>query len=124
LLFIAIPHRAEGERIVADGTPARVESTEDPTARALRAAARPARARRKARRFLEVLGATENNLRNVDVRIPLAVSLARMPRAGCATARRTVQDESARPAAWRGRPRWVVATTATSVASRRAVLGN
>jgi excinuclease ABC subunit A len=67
---------AEGGRIIADGSPAAVARKDGPTARALRAAIKPPRERRKATRFLDVSGATENNLRNVDVKIPLGVVCA------------------------------------------------
>lgn len=67
---------AEGGRIVADGTPEAVAKTNGPTARALREIRSEERERRVPKAFLDVKGATENNLRNVDVKIPLGVVCA------------------------------------------------
>jgi excinuclease ABC subunit A len=67
---------AEGGNIVADGTVAAVAKKNGATARALAAVRAEARPVRKATSFLDVQGATENNLRDVSVKIPLGVVCA------------------------------------------------
>ncbi len=65
-----------GGRVVAQGTPAQVmENTDSLTGRYLSGelCIPVPKERRRAERFLEIVGATENNLKNVNVRIPLGV---------------------------------------------------
>jgi excinuclease ABC subunit A len=67
---------AEGGRIVHDGTPAALAKTGGATARALAKGAARVRAPRTATGHVEVKGARANNLRNVNVRVPLGVVCA------------------------------------------------
>jgi len=68
------PH---GGTILFDGSPAALARREDlPTGQAWAAAHAPARDRRKASARLAVRGAKENNLRDIDVEIPLRVVCA------------------------------------------------
>ncbi|HVW25888.1 MAG TPA: excinuclease ABC subunit UvrA [Polyangiaceae bacterium] len=67
---------AEGGSVVADGTPAEVVERGGATARALAPPPSRPRAPRKAKGYIEVRGARENNLRGVDVRVPLGVITA------------------------------------------------
>ncbi len=66
----------EGGRLVGDGTPAALAKTGGATARALTAASRAGRVPRKATGTLRVVGATANNLDDVDAYIPLGVLCA------------------------------------------------
>ncbi len=69
----------DGGRVVAQGTPDALRADpKSPTGRYLRGSDRievPSE-RRTPRGFIEVLGASENNLRNIDVRFPLGVLCA------------------------------------------------
>jgi excinuclease ABC subunit A len=67
---------AQGGEIVADGTPAAVVKRGGATARALARRGPRERAPRKIAGFLEIRGASENNLRDVSVRFPLGVVTA------------------------------------------------
>jgi excinuclease ABC subunit A len=67
---------AQGGRIVADGTPDELAKGSGATARALASLSARRRPPRKPTGFIDVRGARENNLRNVDVRIPLGVVCA------------------------------------------------
>ncbi|MCS6799198.1 MAG: ATP-binding cassette domain-containing protein [Myxococcota bacterium] len=60
-----------GGRIVFDGTPAQLARADTATGRALRREAVSRVRRRKARGWLELTGARGNNLRGVELRIPL-----------------------------------------------------
>ncbi len=65
-----------GGRIVFSGTKAEFLKSACLTARYLREEARipvPVRRRRQERKFIEITGAQEHNLKNIDVRIPLRV---------------------------------------------------
>jgi excinuclease ABC subunit A len=66
----------EGGRIVADGSPARVAKEGGATGRALAPRAPRTRAPRTPKGFIEVRGARENNLRGVNVRVPVGVLTA------------------------------------------------
>ena len=65
-----------GGEIVADGPPAQLLQGVGATARALRGLPPRARAARTASAWLELQGASENNLKQVDVRVPLGVVCA------------------------------------------------
>jgi excinuclease ABC subunit A len=67
---------SQGGRIVCDAPPAAFQDDTTATGRALRGAPFGARTPRKPAGFLSVRGATENNLRNVDVSLPLGVICA------------------------------------------------
>ena len=67
---------ALGGNVVADGTPAAVVKQGGATARALLGRGARSRAPRVPTGFVEVRGARENNLRGVDVRVPLGVVTA------------------------------------------------
>jgi excinuclease ABC subunit A len=67
---------AEGGRIASDGSVAQVVASGGATARALAVRGPRPRETRAARGFVEVKGARENNLRGVDVRLPLGVVTA------------------------------------------------
>jgi excinuclease ABC subunit A len=62
---------AEGGQIVADGSPEAVAKQKGATARALSGARDVERTPRKARGAIRVKGASENNLRDLDVALPL-----------------------------------------------------
>jgi excinuclease ABC subunit A len=63
----------DGGQIVADGTPQELYHAAGATARALRSAKSERRVVRTPSRFLVVQGARANNLRDIEVRIPLDV---------------------------------------------------
>ncbi len=65
-----------GGHLEADGTPAELLSGHGATARALRGLSPRARAARSPSDWLEVRGASENNLKQVDARLPLGVVCA------------------------------------------------
>jgi excinuclease ABC subunit A len=67
---------AEGGQIVRDAPPSAFSRPDTATGRALAGLKQTDRARRTPRGFLEVQGATANNLRDVDVKIPLGVLCA------------------------------------------------
>jgi excinuclease ABC subunit A len=64
---------ADGGRIVADGSPRELFAREGAMTRALRGAVSAGRARRPVARWLRVGGATEHNLHEVNVALPLDV---------------------------------------------------
>src|SRR5215467_8101071 len=67
----------EGGRLCFDGTPAELARRTDlPTGRVLGAGRAHARARRAPRGWIDVRGASANNLADVDVRLPLGVLAA------------------------------------------------
>jgi excinuclease ABC subunit A len=69
----------EGGKIVAQGTPKEIaKDPRSPTGRFLSGAdsIEVPKTRRKPRGFLEILGAKENNLKNVDAKVPLGVLCA------------------------------------------------
>src|SRR5262249_31242043 len=67
----------EGGRLCFDGTPAALSLRNDlPTGRVLGAARAHARARRAPRGWIDVRGASANNLANLDLRLPLGVLAA------------------------------------------------
>jgi excinuclease ABC subunit A len=67
----------EGGRLCFDGTPAALARRTDlPTGRVLGAVRAHARARRTARGWIDVRGASANNLADLDVRLPLGVLAA------------------------------------------------
>ncbi len=68
---------ADGGRVLFDGAARELAARRDlPTGRALAGAAIPPSSRRPPRGFLRVLGARANNLRGVDVDVPLGVVCA------------------------------------------------
>ncbi|HTU62227.1 MAG TPA: excinuclease ABC subunit A, partial [Polyangiales bacterium] len=62
-----------GGGVVFDGAPKELETADTATARALRSAAHVGRERRKAQDFLSLTAATGNNLKQVDLDIPVGV---------------------------------------------------
>ncbi len=67
---------AEGGTICFDGTPAQAARGVGPTARALRAVTLTPKCSPDPARYLEILGATAHNLKDIDVRIPLGTFCA------------------------------------------------
>ncbi|HET9934066.1 MAG TPA: excinuclease ABC subunit UvrA, partial [Polyangiaceae bacterium] len=67
---------SQGGKVVHDAAPSALRKTKGATARALAGLAPRPRPARKPRGFLEVVGASENNLKDVSVKIPLGVVCA------------------------------------------------
>jgi excinuclease ABC subunit A len=68
------PHAgAQGGRVVFDGTPSELAQADTASARALRPAAAIGGIRREPRGWLRLLGASGNNLKQVDLEVPLGV---------------------------------------------------